>query len=50
MRNGMALRCAYGSTNAVHLGVGNKENKRQQAKHMYQDEQQIRANVVIIIL
>ena len=27
MRNGMALRCAYGSTNAVYLGVRYQENK-----------------------
>tara|TARA_B100000579_G_scaffold143463_1_gene116457 strand:- start:105 stop:311 length:207 start_codon:yes stop_codon:yes gene_type:complete len=27
VRNGMALRCAYGSTNAVYLGIRYKENQ-----------------------
>ena len=50
MRFWMALRCAHGSTNAVYLGVRYEINKKQQAKHMYQDEQQIRKNDVIVFL
>ncbi len=47
MRNSMACCLANGSTNAVYLGVRYENNKKQQAKHMYQDEQQIRKNDVI---
>ena len=50
MRFWMALRCVYGSNNGFCLGVGYEINKKQQAKHMYQDEQQIRKNDVIIFM
>ena len=50
MRNSMACCLANGSTNAVYLGIRYENNKKQQAKHMYQHEQQIRKNDVIIFM